>query len=110
MPRHIHVGFGLTMSHLNGRWRAPGPWAENSYPHIGMFEDLARLAERGCLDMVFFGDGSGIPSTWGGSLEEGARWGLMWPRQDMTPYIGALARVTQHVGFGLTYASTFMPP
>ncbi len=110
MPRHIHLGFDMTMTHLNGRWRTPGPWAANDYPHIGMFEDLARTAERGGLDMVFFGDGSGIPSTWESSHDEGARWGLMWPRQDMTPYIGALARVTQHVGFGITYASTFMPP
>ncbi|MGE0150670.1 MAG: NtaA/DmoA family FMN-dependent monooxygenase [Parvibaculaceae bacterium] len=110
MPRQIHLGIDLTMMHLNGRWRTPGSWVHRTYPDLGMLEDVARLAERGCIDMVFFGDGSGIPSTWGGTHEEGARWGLMWPRQDYTPYIGALSRVTKHVGFGLTYASTFMPP
>ena len=110
MPRHIHIGLDLTMTHLNGRWRTPGSWVNQTYPQIDMFKDLVRIAERGCIDMVFFGDGSGIPSSWNSSLDEGARWGLMWPRQDMTPYVGALSQVTKHVGFGLTYASTFMPP
>ncbi|MGE0150669.1 MAG: NtaA/DmoA family FMN-dependent monooxygenase [Parvibaculaceae bacterium] len=110
MSRRMHIGVGLTMSHLNGRWRTPGSWVHRTYPDLGMFEDMVRIAERGCLDMVFFGDATGIPATWNNSHEEGARWGLHWPRQDMSPYIGALSQVTKHIGFGLTYASTFMPP
>jgi FMN-dependent oxidoreductase (nitrilotriacetate monooxygenase family) len=110
MSSQIHLGLDLTMTHLNGRWRTPGSWAHSTYPSLDVFADLARLCEKGCLDMVFFGDGSGIPSSWNSSIEQGARWGLMWPRQDMTPYIGALSQVTKNIGFGLTYASTFMPP
>jgi FMN-dependent oxidoreductase (nitrilotriacetate monooxygenase family) len=75
-----------------------------------MFEDIARIAERGCIDMLFFGDGTGIPATWRGTEEVAVRWGIQWPRQDMSPYIAAMSRVTKHVGFGLTYASTFMHP
>jgi alkanesulfonate monooxygenase SsuD/methylene tetrahydromethanopterin reductase-like flavin-dependent oxidoreductase (luciferase family) len=36
--------------------------------------------------------------------------GVAWPRLDMSPWITAISRVTSHVGFGLTYASTFMHP
>ena len=45
-----------------------------------------------------------------GSRDEAVRWGIAWPRHDMSPVITCMSRVTQHVGFGLTYASTFMHP
>lgn len=110
MPKKMHLGIDLSFTHSDGRWRTPGSWAHRVYPDLTMFEDLARLAERGCLDMIFFGDGTGIPATWRGSEEAGARWGIQWPRQDMSPYITAMSRVTKDVGFGLTYSSTFMHP
>ena len=110
MKPKMHLAFDLSFTHTDGRWRTPGSWIHRDYPDISMFEDFARIAERGCIDMIFFGDGSGIPATWRGSEEEGARWGIQWPRKDMSPYITAMSRVTKHIGFGLTYASTFMPP
>src|SRR5512144_3169778 len=57
-----------------------------------------------------FGDGSGIPNTWEGGIDAAVRRGVAWPRLDMSPWITAMSRVTRHVGFGLTYASTFMHP
>ena len=60
--------------------------------------------------MLFCGDGTGIPSTWRGSIDEAVRWGVAWPRLDMSPWIAGLSRVTEHIGFGLTYATTFMHP
>jgi FMN-dependent oxidoreductase (nitrilotriacetate monooxygenase family) len=75
-----------------------------------MFSELAVLAERGLLDFMFFGDGTGIPSTWKGSIDDAVKWGVGWPRQDMSPYIAAMSQITQHIGFGLTYSSTFMHP
>jgi len=110
MPKKIHLGIDFSFTHSDGRWRTPGSWGHRVYPDLTMFEDLARLCERGCLDMIFFGDGTGIPATWQGTEEAGARWGIQWPRQDMSPYITAMSRVTKHVGFGLTYSSTFMHP
>ena len=29
-----------------------------------MFEEMARIAERGLLDILFSGDGTGVPDTW----------------------------------------------
>ena len=106
----MHLACDMSYTHLDGRWRVPGSWVHRRFPDLGMFEELARTAERGCFDMMFFGDGTGIPATWQGSEAAAVRWGIGWPRQDMSPYISALARVTNHLGFGLTYASTFMQP
>ncbi len=110
MKTKMHLACDLSYTHLDGRWRTPGSWVHRTYPDVTMFEDIARIAERGCIDMLFFGDGTGIPATWQGTEEVAVRWGIQWPRQDMSPYIAAMSRVTQHVGFGLTYASTFMHP
>jgi FMN-dependent oxidoreductase (nitrilotriacetate monooxygenase family) len=106
----MHLGFDLSFTHLDSRWRLPGAWANRTYPDLSMFEEFARVAERGLLDLLFFGDGSGIPDTWEHSVDDAVRWGVQWPRQDMSPYIAALAQTTHHVGFGLTYSSTFMHP
>jgi alkanesulfonate monooxygenase SsuD/methylene tetrahydromethanopterin reductase-like flavin-dependent oxidoreductase (luciferase family) len=88
----------------------PGSWVGRHYPDVGLFEHIARIAERGLFDMIFFGDGSGIPNTWEGGIDAAVRRGVAWPRLDMSPWITAMSRVTSHVSFGLTYASTFMHP
>jgi FMN-dependent oxidoreductase (nitrilotriacetate monooxygenase family) len=106
----MHLAFDLSMTHLDGRWRSNGSWVNSTYPDPAVFEDIARIAERGCFDMLFFGDGTGIPNTWKASEEDAVRWGIGWPRQDMSPYIALMSRATKHIGFGLTYASTFMHP
>jgi len=108
-PR-MHLTFDLSYIQLDGRWRNPGSWIGRTYPDIGIYEEIARAAERGCIDMIFFGDGTGIPDTWNNSLEEAVRWGIQWPRLDMSPWITCMSRVTKHIGFCLTYSSTFMHP
>jgi FMN-dependent oxidoreductase (nitrilotriacetate monooxygenase family) len=106
----LHLAVDLSFTHTDSRWRLPGAWANRAFPDLKMFEEFARIAERGMLDLLFFGDGTGIPDTFEGSLDGAVRWGVQWPRQDMSPYIAALAQVTDHIGFGLTYSSTFMQP
>jgi FMN-dependent oxidoreductase (nitrilotriacetate monooxygenase family) len=106
----MHLAFDLSWTHLEGRWCAPGSWVGRTFPDVRMYEEIAAIAERGMIDMLFFGDGTGIPSTWRGSIDAAVEWGVGWPRQDMSPYIAALAQRTQHVGFGITYSSTYMHP
>ena len=62
------------------------------YPDVGMFTELAVAAERGGIDMLFFGDGTGIPDTWEQSMDAAIRYGIQWPRQDMSPFIAATRR------------------
>jgi FMN-dependent oxidoreductase (nitrilotriacetate monooxygenase family) len=110
MPKQMHLGFDVSYNHMGGRWRMPGSWVGHTFPDVAMYEDVARIAERGCLDMVFSGDGTGVPDTWRGSRDAAIAWGINWPRQDLNPVMVAMSRVTKHVGFGLTYSSTFMHP
>jgi FMN-dependent oxidoreductase (nitrilotriacetate monooxygenase family) len=106
----MHLAFDLSWTMVETHWRLPGSWVDRQHPTIGMFEDVARVAERGGFDLIFFGDSTGIPDTWQGSIEDAVRYGVAWPRFEMSPWITAMSRVTSHLGFGLTYASTFMHP
>src|SRR5712671_5723648 len=110
MKKRIHLAFDVSWTLVETQWRIPGSWVDRHHPNIGMFEEVARTAERGGFDMIFFGDSTGIPSTWEGSIDDAVRYGVAWPRLDMSPWITAMSRVTKHIGFGLTYASTFMHP
>jgi FMN-dependent oxidoreductase (nitrilotriacetate monooxygenase family) len=110
MPQLMHLGFDFSYSHMVGRWRVPGAWPGRIFPDIEMFEEMARIAERGLLDIVFSGDGTGTPDTWRGNRDAAVEWGVNWPRQDLQPIAVAMSRVTKHVGFGLTYSTTFMHP
>lgn len=110
MPKKMHIGYDLLWTHLEGRWSIPGSWSHKVFPDIGMYKEMALLAERGLLDFIFFGDGSGIPSTWKGTRDDAVKWAVGWPRQDMSPYIAIMSEITKYIGFGLTYSSTFMHP
>jgi FMN-dependent oxidoreductase (nitrilotriacetate monooxygenase family) len=110
MKKRIHLAFDLSWTQVETQWRIPGSWVDRHHPNIGMFEEVARTAERGGFDMIFFGDSTGIPNTWGDSIDDAVRYGVAWPRLDMSPWVTAMSRVTSHLGFGLTYASTFMHP
>ena len=110
MKKRMHLAFDFSYIHMDGRWRMPGAWPGMTYPDVAMFEDMARIAERGKFDMLFSGDGTGVPSTWQGSRDAAVRWGISWPRQDLAPLSVAMARVTKHLGFGVTYSTTFMHP
>ena len=106
----MHLGFDFSYTHMGGRWRLPGAWPGHVFPDVAMFEHIARIAERGKLDLLFSGDGTGVPDTWRGSRDAAIAWGMNWPRQDLNPIMVAMSRVTQHIGYGLTYSSTFMHP
>jgi FMN-dependent oxidoreductase (nitrilotriacetate monooxygenase family) len=108
-PR-MHLALDLSWTQVETDWRQPTSRVNKFYPDIGMFEDVARIAERGMFDLIFFGDGAGIPNVWQNSIEAAVRRGVAWPRMEMSPWITAMSRVTGHIGFGLTYATTFMHP
>lgn len=111
MPKpRMHLGFDFSYSHMGGRWRMPGAWPGHTFPDVAMFEEMARIAERGLLDILFSGDGTGVPDTWRGSRDAAVEWGMNWPRQDLSPYAVAMSRVTRRIGFGLTFSSTFLHP
>jgi FMN-dependent oxidoreductase (nitrilotriacetate monooxygenase family) len=110
MKPKMKLAFDLSWTHVDGRWRTPGSWTGRTYPSLDIFKEVASIAERGRIDLIFFGDNAGAHDTWRGSVEETVRWGVGFPRLDVSPYIAVLAQHTKNVGFGLTYSSTYLPP
>jgi FMN-dependent oxidoreductase (nitrilotriacetate monooxygenase family) len=89
----------------------PGSWI--GYPYYGtseFYEDIARMAARGVMDMLFFGDTGGTSEDFGGNHEAVVRYGAKWPRHDMTPMIPLMAKAASGVGFALTLSTTYHHP
>lgn len=108
---NIHLAFDLSFTHTEGRWALPGGWeGYDYYPDPRFYQDMARLAERGCLDMLFFGDGTGIPDTWEECRDGAVKWGIQWPRHDKSPLIPLMAAAAPNVGFAVTFSPTYMHP
>ena len=53
MKKQIHLAFDLSWTSVETQWRNPGSWVDKHHPNIGMFEEVARTAERGGIDVIF---------------------------------------------------------
>jgi alkanesulfonate monooxygenase SsuD/methylene tetrahydromethanopterin reductase-like flavin-dependent oxidoreductase (luciferase family) len=73
--KDIHLAFDFSWTNVETQWRQPDSIMGLEYPSPGLFEEIARLAERGGLDMIYFRDGTGIPDTWENGIEDAARYG-----------------------------------
>ena len=107
----IHLAADLSFLHTDYLWRMPGSWI--GYPYYGtseFYEDIARIAARGIMDMLFFGDTGGTSEDYGGNHEAVVRYGAKWPRHDMTPMIPLMAKAAPGVGFALTLSTTYHHP
>ncbi len=107
----IHLAADISFLHTDYLWRMPGSWI--GYPYYGtseFYEDIARIADRGVMDMLFFGDTGGTPEDFGGSHEAVVRYGAKWPRHDMTPMIPIMSKAAPGVGFALTMSTTYQHP
>jgi alkanesulfonate monooxygenase len=91
----------VTHSH-QGLWRHPRD-RSFEYKSINYWIEFAQLLERGKFDGVFFADGNGIPSVYGGSNEAALRVGSMVPKNDPAFIIPAMAAATKHLGYGVTF-------
>ena len=100
MSRMLHFNaFLFGCGHHTAAWRRPDSPVER-LGDITYWEELARTAERGCLDAVFFADGhsAGDPAT-----------GSWWFLEPLTA-LSAMARATEHVGLVSTVSTTFFTP
>jgi FMN-dependent oxidoreductase (nitrilotriacetate monooxygenase family) len=95
---HINL-FIMGCGHHRAAWRHPDSCAER-LTDIAYYESLARIAERGKLDAVFFADGMSA-----GSVEDGFHWHL----EPLTA-LSAMSRATRHIGLISTISSTFYTP
>ncbi len=98
--RMLHLNlFIFGCGHHRAAWRHP----QSSVQRLGdiaYYEELARVAERGKLDAVFFADGHSCDN-----LADGPRWFL----EPLTA-MAAMSRATERIGLISTVSSTFFTP
>jgi len=98
------------ISHItHGLWRLPGNNRER-FNDIEYWIELAKLLESGGFDAVFLADVIGTYDTFRGSADTSIREGLQIPNNDPSLLVPAMAAVTQHLGFGITFSTTYEPP
>ena len=107
----IHLAADLSFFHTDYLWKMPGSWS--GYPYYArpdFYEDIARTASRGVMDLLFFGDSAGVSEDYGGNHHAVVRYGVKWPWHDMMPMIPCMARAAAGVGFGITMSTTYHHP
>ena len=95
---------------IKGMWKHPLDETSRGYRDLKWWIRLAELLERGCLDALFFADVHGTYDTYGGNRDAAVRHAVQFPGIDPTVLIPALAAATEHLGFGVTYSTTYFPP
>src|SRR5260370_33974178 len=107
-PRRMKHVFNIVANgaHLAG-WRMPGAKA-NAAMDIRLWKDMARAAERARIHFMFWADGIAVRHSAKDDDELSFN-----PRIDVfepLTVIGALAAVTEHLGFAASAAPTFNEP
>jgi len=97
-------------SHLSpGLWSHPQDKSLD-YNTLEFWSNLARVAEQGKYDGLFWADGISTYDVYGGSHDAGIRGALQFPRLDPLLLVAAMAQVTEHLGFAVTSSVTYEPP
>ncbi len=91
-----------------GSWRHPA--TEHGFLKAGYYAKLGRILEEGCFDMMFFDDRLAMPGIYGGSVAEAVRLGARPVKLDLSVVLGIIAGVTDHIGLGATYSTTYYSP
>ncbi|MDZ7745575.1 MAG: LLM class flavin-dependent oxidoreductase [Halobacteriales archaeon] len=92
-----------------GLWRRSGDRAAD-YTDRDYWTDVARTAERGGFDAVFFADVRGIYDVFDGAREPAIRRAVQTPSNDPRFLIPAMAEVTNELGFAVTRSTTYNQP
>ena len=92
-----------------GLWRHPQNRADE-YHTLGYWIELARLLERGTFDALFLADVVGVYDVYRDSAAPALRDAAQIPVGDPLLQIPAMAAATEHLGFGVTIASTYSQP
>ncbi|PYD73392.1 NtaA/DmoA family FMN-dependent monooxygenase [Novacetimonas hansenii] len=111
-PKQLHVNlFEMAcVSHIvHGMWRMPGN-NRHRMGEMAYWLEVAKLSEEGLFDAVFLADVIGTYDRFGAGDAPALREGVQIPNLDPLMLVPAMAAVTRHVGFGVTFSTTYEPP
>ncbi|WP_290816869.1 LLM class flavin-dependent oxidoreductase [Halovivax sp.] len=112
MSDHLHFNL-FTMNSVEhvspGTWRIPGDQSHR-YVDREYWTEVARTAERGGLDAVFFADVRGIYDVYEDSRDPAIRRAIQTPSNAPQSLVPAMAEVTDHLGFAVTRSTSYVHP
>jgi FMN-dependent oxidoreductase (nitrilotriacetate monooxygenase family) len=98
------------VSHItHGLWTLPGNH-RTRYKDLDYWTELAQTAESGGIDGIFLADVIGTYDSFRNSHATAVREGMQIPNLDPLLLVPAMAAVTKHLGFGVTFSTTYEPP
>lgn len=107
---HLNLFTMNAVEHVSpGSWRIPGDQSHR-YRYREYWTELARTAERGGFDGIFFADVRGIYDVYGGDRETAIERAIQTPANDPSYLLPAMAEVTDHVGFAVTRSTSYVHP
>ncbi len=92
----------------SGSWRHPA--TEHGFLDQRYYQKLGRTLEEGCFDMMFFDDRLAMPGVYGDSVAATVEVGARPVKLDLSIVLGLIAGVTDHIGLGATYSTTYYSP
>jgi len=92
-----------------GSWRLPGDQSYRYYDRE-YWTDVARTAERGGFDAVFFADVRGIYDVYGDSRDPAIENAVQTPSNDPAYVVPAMADATDNLGFAITKSTSYNHP
>ncbi|RWZ52920.1 LLM class flavin-dependent oxidoreductase [Labedella phragmitis] len=92
-----------------GLWKHPDNQAHR-YNSLDYWVDLAKLLERGTFDALFIADVVGVYDVYRHSAATALEDSAQIPVGDPIVQVSAMAHATEHLGFGVTVASTYELP
>ncbi|WP_280586090.1 LLM class flavin-dependent oxidoreductase [Halorubrum sp. Boch-26] len=112
MPDHLHLNL-FTMASVEhvspGSWTFPGDRSP-AYTDREYWTEVARTAERGGFDAVFFADVRGVYDVYGDDRHTAVEKGVQTPASDPQLVVPAMAEVTDDLGFAVTRSTTYTHP
>src|SRR5690606_9751677 len=111
-PKNIHLNlFEMnTVGHIShGLWVHPDN-NRHRFNDIEFWTELAQLLEAGLFDAVFLADVIGAYDGFRGGPETALREAVQIPNNDPAMIVPAMAAVTTHLGFAITFSTTYEPP
>jgi FMN-dependent oxidoreductase (nitrilotriacetate monooxygenase family) len=110
--RQLHLaGFMIAgpVVHSHALWRHPRTDMGIFQP--ALYQEIARLLERGKFDLLFFADRLAMSETYGHGLEVGLTYGDQDAvRLDPVPILAVMAATTRYLGLGATRSTTYYHP
>lgn len=113
MPKKMHIAQYLMHGptyHSIAMWRHPRTDRSYDWRRPELYQHIARVCERGKLDMVFFADFNYIFDAYQNAPDTALRYATQTPMHDPVPLLSWMAAVTSRIGLASTLAVSNQHP